>query len=215
MRDKVTEMSDEEMQIVGLRDDFYRDSFKKVLAIVLGAFLVAMSVAALATYYAMSKPWPVAFAVGPQWQVQPPVSISRPFVSKADLLQWTSDVVPALFTMDFLNYDAEIAALARNFTANGWHIYQNQLKNFAAKDVVIQNHTFISAKATDVPAIVNRGLLSGRYAWLITLPLEITYNNLKTRDVRSVTFQVLVVRVPTEKNLIGIAIDDIVVAKSA
>ena len=208
-------MSDEEMQVIGLRDYFYRDSFKKVLAILFGALLIALFLAGLVTYYFTSKPWPVFFAVEAQWQVQPPVTITKPFVSKADLLQWTSEIVPSLFNIDFLNYDADVAALANNFTANGWQVYQNQLKNFAAKDRMEQNHSFISARATDAPAIVNRGLLSGRYAWLINLPIKIDYYNLKTNDTRAVTFQVLVVRVPTDKNLIGIAIDDIVVAKSA
>lgn len=208
-------MSDEEMQLVGLRDDFYRDSVKKVLGIVISSVLILLCLVGLTAYYFSSKPWPVVFAVEPQWQVQPPVSVAKPFVSKADLLQWVSDIVPALFTINFLNYDTENAALAQNFTANGWRVYQNQLKNFAPREQIVRDHVFVSARATDVPSIINRGLSLGRYAWMITIPVIIDYYNLKTKDTRAVTFQVLVVRVPTETNLAGIAIDDIVVAKSA
>lgn len=208
-------MSDEEMQTVSLRDHFYRDSFKKVLALVFAALLLVIFLAGLVTYYYTSKPWPVMFAVESDWQVQPSVSITKPFVSEADLFQWVSDVVPTLFTIDFLNYDAQVAALARNFTANGWHVYQNQLRNFADKDKVLNDHVFVSARATDVPYIANKGLLSGRYAWIVQIPISIDYNNLKTTETKKVTFEVLVVRVPTETNLVGLAINDIVIAKSA
>ena len=207
-------MQDEDVQIVTLRDYFYRDSFKTVLVIVCTALLLVCCLLGVVIYYYSSKPWPVVFAVEPGWQVQPPVSITKPFVSKADLLQWVSEVVPGLFTVDFLNYDQQVARRAKNFTANGCHVYQNQLKNFAAKDTLRDNHSFVNAKATDVPAIVNKGMLSGRYAWIITLPLLIDYFNLKTKETKKVTFQFTVVRVPTDVNLVGLAINDIIVAKT-
>lgn len=207
-------MQDENMQVVTLRDYFYRDSLKTVLLIVCTSLVLVCCLFGVVLYYYMSKPWPVVFAVEPGWQVQPPVSITKPFISKADLLQWVSEVVPLLFTIDFLNYDQQVAAKARNFTDNGWHVYQNQLKNFAAKDTLVQNHSFVSAKATDAPAIINKGMLSGRYAWIITLPLSIDYFNLKTKETKKVTFQLTVVRVPTDANLVGVAINDIIVAKT-
>jgi len=213
--ERVSEMQDEEMQVVTLLDNFYRDRFKTVLFIVCTAAILVFCLAGIVTYYYTSKPWPVVFAVEPKWQVQPPVTITKPFVSKADLLQWVSEVVPALFTIDFLNYDQQVANLARNFTANGWHVYQNQLKNFAAKDTVVADHTFISSHLIDAPAIINKGMLSGRYAWVITIPIVIEYYNLKTKQTKNVTFQIIVVRVPTETNLAGIAINDIIVAKNA
>jgi len=210
------DVQDEEMQVVTLHDYFYRDSFKTVLGIIFGSLLLVCALVGLAVYYYRLKPLPVVFAVMPRWQVQAPVNVIKPFVSNADLLQWVSEVVPALFSVDFLNYDDQVAAQMKNFTANGWRVYQNQLKNFAPKDTMSSDRTFISARPTDAPAIINRGILSGRYAWVMTVPLDIQYVNLlKAKQEKKITFQVMVVRVPTEKNLVGIAIDDIVVAKNA
>lgn len=203
------------MVTVTLRDDFYRDSFKKTLLLLLGSILIVVFLGGLLAYYILSKPWPVVFAVEERWQVQPPVNIIRPFISQADLLQWVSEVVPTLFELDFLNYDDQVAIQKRNFTANGWHVYQNQLKNFAPKDTVINDHEFITTRLIDAPAVIKRGILSGRYAWMVNLPMAIDYFNLKERKTRIATFQILIVRVPTENNLAGVAIDDIVVAKSA
>lgn len=207
-------MAEEELSIVELQDNFYRDSFGKVMLIITSIFLAIFILVGISIYLYIKKPEPIVFSVDNEWRVLPPVPVSQPYLSAPDLLQWVSDALPKAFIFDFNNYNDQLKTASQYFTADGWKVFLNQLNTYVNYNNVRAYKFFVSATPTGAPFILNQGLLSGRYAWWIQMPLDINYAGYSKSSKQSLKLQVLVVRVPTVNNLSGVGIDNVIVEKN-
>lgn len=205
-------MSDEELLEVGLVDHFYRDSFGKVIFIIMSLWLAVLILLATSIYLHLHKPKPRNFFVGDEWRVQPLVPLDQASLSEADLLQWVSDALTQSFVFDFNFYNDQLKSASQYFTAAGWKIFLNHLNNYANYNAVRNKKLYVSATLTGAPYVTQSGILSGRKAWWIKVPLKIGYQGLQPLIDVSVTWQVLVVRVPTTNNLNGVGIENMIVA---
>lgn len=206
-------MAEDELQVVRLRNEFYRDGFYKVLiAFALILFSIAM-LGGISFYLYIEKPAPVTFVTDKDWRAFPPVPLDKPYKKTPDLLQWVSDVMPSLFTYDFLNYKDELAPLKEYFTEDGWKKLGDLLKTYANIEVIQNAKLFVNGEADGAPVILNQGLLDGRYGWWVQMPIVIHYSNTDRHYDSSVVVQALVVRTSTLDNLSGIAIDNIMEVK--
>lgn len=206
-------MAGDELQLISLKDDFYRDGYYKALAAG-GILLIAIALLISASLYLqLSKPAPVAFAAGDEFRTLLPVPITKPYVSQPDLIQWVSDVLPKAFTFDFVNYNQQLKNNSQYFTANGWKNYSDQLKIYADYNAILASKLFMSAVPGGAPFIVNQGLMGNVYAWLIQMPLNLSYSSIGKGNSTPLVIQALVVRIPTLNNLSGIAIEKLTVTK--
>jgi intracellular multiplication protein IcmL len=211
-------MAEEELQTVVLRDDFYRDSFGKVVLVIFGIVVAIICLIALSVYLYLSKPPPVTFHVDGDWRVQAPVPLDQPYFQnfqKPDLLQWVADSVPQAFHFDFNHYNDQLKVASQYFTAEGWKIFLNQLNIYANYNNVQSGKLFVRASPSGAPSLVNEGLLGGRYAWLVVIPITISYSGYKPPGQKDLQLQVTVVRVSTLNNLTGVGIDNVVVVNGS
>lgn len=208
-------MAGEEMQVLTLREDFYRDSFGSVLIIISGICVAIILLAGISVYFYLSKPKPVNFVTMEDWRVLPLVPVEKPYLSTPDLLQWVAKYVPASFEVDFNNYSDELKSHQQYFTPDGWSVFSNQLNNYVDYTVMQQQKLFISAVPAGAPTVTNEGLLSGRYAWTVAIPIVINYTGIKQPAITNLKLEVVVVRVPTTDNLNGVAIDNVNVLVSS
>lgn len=203
----------EELQVVQLRDDFYRDSFGKVVIIIFGVIIAIALLVAIIVYYFLNKPPPVTFPVATEWRVRAPVPLNEPYLSTPDLLQWVSNVLPQSFVFDFNHYNDQLKDSAQYFTPDGWKVFLDLLNVYANYDNVLAYKLFINASPSGAPAILNQGLIAGRYGWWVQIPIDINYAGYSPPPNKTVVFQVLVVRVSTLNNLTGVGINNVIVAK--
>lgn len=207
-------MAEEEGQLVTLRTDFYRDSFGKIIFII-ASILAAMTLLIIISLYLyFNQPSPVLFSVDNEWRVQPPVPLDQPYLSKPDLLQWVSNVLPAAFRFDFIHYNDQLKTASQYFTADGWKVFLNQLNNYANYNNVQNEKLFINGVASSAPYVVNQGIFSGRYAWWVQMPIDLNYETYNRKYTRGLMLQVLVVRVPTSNNLSGVGINNVIVVSA-
>lgn len=204
-------MADEELEIVENRSDFYRDRFGKVLFIIIGILIALGLLASLSIYLHLQKPQPTIFKTGNEYRVVDPVPIDQPYLSSPDLLQWVSNALNNIFIFDFINYNDQIKAAQKYFTDNGWNVFSNHLNTYANSTTVQNSRLFVNATPAGAPIIINQGPLSGRYAWVVQMPLTVSYAGYTPPADQSLTMQVLVVRVPTVDNLDGVAIDNVTI----
>ena len=203
-------MAEEELHVVRLRNDFYRDGFYKVI-IAFALIIISVSMlGGISVYLFLEKPSPVTFVTDNEWRAFPPVPLKQPYKKTPDLLQWVSDTLPTLFTLDFLNYKTELSALRQNFTDNGWKKLTDLLATYASVNIIQNAKLFVNAEATGAPFIVNQGEIDGRYGWWVQMPIVIHYNSTDRHYDSSIALQALVVRTSTLDNLSGIAIDNLV-----
>jgi intracellular multiplication protein IcmL len=205
-------MAGEELEIVRLRNDFYRDGFYKVFIALMVAALAVVLLLATSFYLYTHKPAPVTFYTDSDLRAFPLVPVTEPYVKQADLIQWVSEVLPASFTFDFVDYQKQLKQLQQYYTPKGWAALATQLNQFANAKQIDTTKLFVNAGASGTPTIPNQGLIDGRYGWWIQLPLKIHYSGLEKHSDASIVLQALVVRVPTTNNLTGLAIDNVIVS---
>ncbi len=205
-------MAVEKQDVVRLKSDFYRDGYRKII-LCLGLIIAAIILlVASCVYLYVTKPPPVYFSTDKEWRILPPVSVELPYLVSADLLQWVGNVMMSVFYYDFLHYQDQLQENRVYFTDKGWLAFQGMINNYASNDTVSVKKTFVNGAPNGAPFILNEGVLEQRYAWWVQVPTKITYSYIgkeATTDEKQVTFQILVVRVPTLNNIYGVAIDNI------
>jgi intracellular multiplication protein IcmL len=204
-------MAGEELEIVRLRNDFYRDGFYKVFALLSMLLLAIILLLSGSAFLFFTKPPPVAFFTDNDLRAFPPVPVSKPYIKQADLIQWVSQILPQAFTFDFINYNDELKQLQPYFTPRGWSTLLTQIDIYANASTVQTGRLFVNADANGTPTIPNQGLLGDKYGWWIQMPLTIHKVTAARHDEVAITIQALVIRVPTLNNLTGIQIDNIIV----
>ena len=205
---------EENTQIVTLHNDYYRDSFGKLLVIIGSLFVAIIFLIGVSLYLHYKKPAPTTFLASAEWRVQPPVPLTEPYLSIPEVLQWVSNVIPNAFAYDFANYNDQLKKNSIHFTAEGWKIFLNQLNIYVNYNNVQAYKLFVNSVPTSAPYIINQGLLSGRYAWWIQMPINIDFVGYDRNFKQSLILQILVVRVSTLNNLNGIGIENVIVTKS-
>ena len=139
--------------------------------------------------------------------------LNQVYLKTPDLIQWVSEVLPSVFTYDFVSYSKQLQDAGQYFTANGWKKFLDQVNVYANYDNIQTSKQFVSAGADGAPFVINQGLLNDRYAWWVQIPLNIRYITVNRSASQPLVVQVLVVRVSTLNNLYGVGIDNIVVTK--
>lgn len=208
-------VEDLEWHEIEIRDDFYRDSFGKVIFVILSTMVAIALLIALAAFLYLNQPPPRTFLTENEWRVVKPVPVERPYLSDPDLLQWVSDAIQKAFVFDFVYYDDQLKNATQYFTTNGWKVFLNQLNIYANYNKVQADKSFITAAPSSAPFVLNRDTVAGRYSWWVQMPLTLRYSSYTGTSTQPLTLQVLVVRVPTLDNLNGVAIDNVLVAKDA
>jgi intracellular multiplication protein IcmL len=207
-------MAGEESNLVELEDNFYRDSIGKVILIITSICAIIIIFIMLSLYFYLDKPPPITFPVNDEMRVQPAVPLNQPYLSKPDLLQWVADVVPKSFILDFNFYNDQLQTISKNFTPDGWKTFLNQLNIYANYNNVQAYKLFVTSIPTAAPFVLRDGIIpeSGKYGWWVQMPITINYAGLKPPASVNVILQILVIRVSTLNNLIGVGIDNVIQA---
>lgn len=213
-------MAGEELQLIRLKDDFYRDGFYIAFAALSAVLLAILLLIATSIYIMWSKPAPIVFTTENDFRIVPLVPVDRSYIKTPDLIQWVSNVVPVTFTYNFTTYSQMLNSNMSYFTDNGWKNFATVLDTYANADNIQTNKLFVNAAPAGAPIIQNEGLLrepglSGVYGWWIQMPLNLSYSNGNRTNAVPLVVQVLVVRVSTLNNIAGVAIEKMVVTKGS
>jgi intracellular multiplication protein IcmL len=210
-------MAGDELEIVRLKDNFYRDGDYKIFIALAFVLIFVSALIATSVYLHMQKPKPVYFTTDNEWRLYPPVSLDLAYLSDADVLQWLSEVVPQAFTYDFMYYDRELEAVKPVFSNDAWGQMTALLNKYVNKITLQNTRGLTNTVVSGAPIILNKGIpnagkLSGRYVWQVQMPVNINYSSGEKITKVPVNFTMLITRISTLDNLSGIAIDDISVS---
>jgi len=199
--------SEDALAVVRLRNDFYKDSYRRVLAVLLFMVLLNIGLSAMLYYTIVNRPKPEYFATTNDGKVIPLYPLSEPVVTAAELLQWTTIAATSVNTYNFVNWRKELQDASNYFTPTGWREFQDELKKSNNLETVTAKKLTVSAVATGAPVILDQGRIAGIYKWKVQIPLLITYESASTNLSQPVVATMLVTRVSTLDTPKGIAID--------
>jgi intracellular multiplication protein IcmL len=208
-------MADRALDVVQMRKDFYRDSYRRVATALLFMILLSAILGFIVYYLASHRPEPKYFATSADGRITPIYPLTAPMVSDSALLQWANQAAVAAYTYNFATYRKELQGASEYFTPEGWSNFETALQASRNLETVINKKLVVTAVATGAPVILDRGILDGHYSWKVQMPLLVTYESASTTIQQPILITMLVTRVSTLNVPKGIAIAQFVASVSS
>ena len=177
--------------------------------------LTNAALVAIVGYIMTHPPQPKYFATSINGRITPLFALNMPNQSDSAVLQWANQAAIAAFSYNFVNYRSELQASSGFFTAEGWTQFLDALQQSNNLEAVKVKKLIVSAVATRAPIILQKGILEGRYAWRIQMPLLVTYQSASEFSQQNSVVTMLVTRVSTLNSPRGIGIAQFVVGPAA
>jgi len=200
-------MAGEAVTTVVLRNEFYRDSYRRVSLAFLLTLIINFTLAYFLFYLYTNPPKPLYFPTSINGRITPLFPLNRPNQSEAAVLQWASTAAVAAYTYNYVNYRAELQAASEFFTPEGWDQFLRALNATNNLQAVKERRLIVSAVPTGAPVILQKGLVqTGRFAWQVRIPILVTFQNLNVFTQARYNITMLIQRVSTLNNPRGIGI---------
>jgi len=198
------------LEIVKHRNNFYRDSYRKVLFSLLIAMFLIVALAVTVFVLIIERPSPTYFATTDSGRIIPLIPLDRPNLSSQDVLQWASEAVIAVNSYDFVNFRSAFQASEKYFTSPGWDSFMKALSTSKNLETVQNKKIVVSAVLSGAPIITNRYVIHGRYTWKLQLPMVVSYQSQSETIDQHYLVLLTVERVSTLDNVYGVGISSYV-----
>ena len=208
-------MAEDALTVVGLRNQFYKDSQRKVLLALFVAVILNFILVFVVVYMITHPPAPKYFATSINGRITPLFPLNEPNQSDSAVLQWANQAAIAAFTYNFVNYRDELQASSGFFTSEGWSQFLDALQESNNLDAVKAKKLIVSAVATRAPIILQKGVLNGSYSWRVQMPILVTYQSASEFTQQNNVVTMLIKRVSTLNSPRGIGIAQFVVGPAS
>lgn len=199
-------MVEDAVELIRLRNNFYRDNYRRALAAVLFLLLINIILVGIIFYQIANRPAPQYFATSTDGRITPIFPLSEPMVAPSELLQWANRAAVAAYTYNFVDYRDAFQRVQNNFTPDGWDYFVKALQDSKTLEMVTTKKLVASAVATGAPVILEQGVVNGRYSWKVQMPMLVTYQSPSEQVQQPIVITMIVTRVPTVNMPRGIAI---------
>ena len=208
-------MVDDAVELVRLRNNFYRDNYRRLVGSLMVLLVVVVALVGVVFYQIANRPEPKYFATTVDGRIMQLFSLSEAMLSPGELLQWAHGASVSAYTYNFVNYRDAMQQLQNQFTADGWRYYEDALRTARTLEMVIAKKLVVSAVATGTPVILDQAVVSGRYSWKVQIPLLVIYQSPNEQTQQAMIVTMIVSRVPTVDMPKGIAIVSFVSSTAA
>lgn len=199
-------MAENSVELVRLRNNFYRDNYRRVMKLLFVLSVIIVFLLVVIGYLLKNQPTPKYFATTQSGRIIQVIPLNDPMVSSEALLNWASQIATAAYSYSFVDYREKIQALEPSFTGNGWQEFLRRLKESGNIEAIEQRRMIVSAVVASTPIIVHQGMLDGRYAWKVQVPISATFVVGGKQVPRGYLVTMTIIRVPTLQNVNGVAV---------
>jgi hypothetical protein len=192
----------------GLRNGFMPEAMERLSRIAIWNAGVSMAlILALAGAY-IFQPGPQSYAVTPDGRITKLIPLSEG-VGTEGLIDFVGRAVIASYSIDFLNWEKQLGALAPLYTESGYNAFMQSVKPL--KDRVVDGGYITAVGLASPPLIVKSAVMDGVMKYRVKMNVIIGFEG-QTKRISPQTWQVDVIvdRIPTNKSPVGIAISSIV-----
>ena len=198
-------MKIDRLQLVKLRNSFYKDGFRRMSLMLLLSLIInfILIITLLVSHERVQRP--IYFAASMDGTLKRLSPVQDAVYNDTQLQTWISRVVPQLLHLNFLDYKDQLLANRQYFTADGW---ANFNKAFAPQIQQITSQRLLtSAIIPNTPAVTAKLLWNGVYSWYVDVPVQVTFEGQdRSSTVNQYVWHVLVQRVDnrTSSQMLGI-----------
>lgn len=196
------------LSTVVVRNEFYRDGYRSLLKITLLQALAILGLVCSVYYivYVNQKEY-LYFATTEDGRLIPMVSLDQPNLSAPALMSWVAQATTEVMTFGFSDYRRRLQESSRNFTKRGWESFTQALQRSRIIEMVEANQQVLTAAPKGAPILESEGLVTGRYQWVVQVPLILTYQSGSKTSNSGLLVTVVVVRVPRLESPNGVGIE--------
>lgn len=190
------------------RNEFYRDGFRNMIRIaLLEAIIIIGLIVAIIFYMGTARPQDRYFATTADGRIMQLVPLDKENMSTSALMSWVANAVTETMTFGFHDYQRSLQRSSRHFTRRGWESFAGALQKAKIIESVTTNQQVVTAEPRSAPILKQQGVINGKYRWLITLPIKVTYNSGTQSRTDNLNVALVVERVPSLENPIGVGIE--------
>ena len=190
------------------RNEFYRDGFRNMIRIaILEAIIICGLIVAIIVYMNNAKPSDRYFATTADGRIMQLVPLDRENMNISALMSWVAQAATETMTFGFHDYQRRLQQASRHFTRRGWESFATALQKAGIIESVTAQQQVVSAEPRAAPILVQQGVINGKYRWLITLPLRVTYRAGMQSRTDNLKVTMVVERVPSLENPAGVGIE--------
>lgn len=198
-----------------MSNETYRDSYRRILVVLLGMVLVAIAQTAILGLMVWGTGTPNYYATTVTGRVIRIYPLSEPVVTNSYLLQWAETVGRSSYNLDFVHYQDQIDQLKTYFTPQGWQKFMEALNASGDLDAITQNKLFVSAVVNGPAVILLQTELRGRYVWRVQMPLLVTYTSASDKHEENIILTMDIMRVEVLDAPKGILVNNFIAIKRA
>jgi intracellular multiplication protein IcmL len=206
-------MAENAAELVKLRNEFYRDNYRRVFTALLFMIIVNIVLIGIVYYQLTHRPTPQYFATSSDGKITRLQPLSQPIISARVLLQWANRAAVQAYSFNFASYRKDLQDLQNKFTPLGWRNFEAALKSAKLLETVIAKKLVLHAVATGVPVILDQGVVAGRYVWKVNMPILVNFESVTELSQRPYVITMLISRVSPINYPDGIAITSFVSAE--
>lgn len=92
------------------------------------------------------------------------------------------------------------------FTRDGWESFASMLQEMRLIETLEQGQMVVSMVPRSAPVVIQRGVVEGRYRWVIDMDFNVTLQGRGQGNARPLRLRLTVDRVPALENVKGVAI---------
>lgn len=189
------------------RNEFYRDGFRSLMRLAIAeAIIIVALVLSFIVYMNSTQTKDRYFATTADGRIMQLVPLDRANMGTAAVLSWASQSATEVMTFSFKDYQRRLQESSRHFTRRGWETFTDALQKSGVIESVEALRQVVSAEVRSAPILTRQGVFEGKYRWLITLPLAVTYTSGTSSRTDNLDINVTVERVPSLENPNGVGI---------
>lgn len=132
--------------------------------------------------------------------------LDRPNVSTKALLSWATLAATASYTMDFVNYNDNLAKLRDYFTKEGYDNFITSLNDSGTLDSIRDKKLVVSAVAIGPAIVTGEDEVRGYHLWRVEVPIIVSYLSASAEEKRERLITLTISQVPTTDAPKGIGI---------
>lgn len=186
------------LELVVMRNMFYRDCYYSTLFAVFLLIVVNVGLASMLCYKWLHPAQAEYFATNEAGQIIRNNPLSDPSVPNNFVLQWTTSAIRKSFNWDFVHWREQLQNAQDSYTSVGWKQFIAALKKSNDLNTLINLKMVSDLAITSPPQVVAQQVVDGHYAWNIQETVLLTFTNKDKTIHQAMTINVLVLRMPVE-----------------
>lgn len=190
-----------------LQTEFYRDRFHRLVQMALiNAVIISALIITIIFYMFQTRPDNRFFATTVDGRILQLTALDHQSLTDSALFAWLVEASMDTMSFGFHDFQRRLQSSTQYFTREGWESFASMLQEMRLIETLEQGQMVVSMVPRSAPVIIQRGVVEGRYRWVIDMDFTVTLQGRGQGNVRPLRLRLTVERVPALENVRGVAI---------